>query len=579
MSRFNGPPLQHGAAAPQAGGTSEADPRTWGNPSAAPAGHGQASAPQQPYAPAQYQPAPYQALPEASLSQHQAHAPASQPFAYGQGHQDLGFGRQPQAPAAQAPQPAAYQPTQGFAAPQPGHGFGQQPAHQAYYNPQPEFAPAAPASNNGLRGSQFDQWSNAPATADTRSYEFSNFQQTAQQQGYAQPGAQSQSYGAFGQPAPAAQPHEWPAQNGFGAQPQFGHPQVDPGLDPNAGYHQGAQGAAGDQGYGEDEDYIDDEQPSSWKQQIGKIAAVLVAAVVVGVGGWTAYSYVLGPQAPKGPTPLVKNDASPLKEKPSNPGGKQFDHADSKILGRLGDEAPSSAATADDGAKKVSTVTVNPDGSIKAPVAEAAAAGDAAPPRPAGPAPTGVPGLSVVDVTGASAPAPAPPAAPAAGPQKAAAAAAPAAPDKPVIISKVQPAAGQPAADPAPAAPAADTPKKAAAASDKAPAAPKTEKKVAAAVDAPVAPKPTGAGYVAVLASVPATATSQLDALKQFADLKSKYGNLLNDKTPEVQVANLGAKGTYHRLLVGPPGSQESVKELCNNLKAAGFSGCWPLAY
>ncbi len=206
------------------------------------------------------------------------------------------------------------------------------------------------------------------------------------------------------------------------------------------------------------------------------------------------------------------------------------------------------------GSKKVSTLVVDPDGSIQAPTA--------APEASAGPAPTGVPGLSIVDISAppqpaaAAAPAKPAPTTTAATPKKTP----PPEPAKPVIISKAEPT---PPAKPAPK-PAAKKP------------APKT---TAATAPAPAAPKPTGAGYVAVLASVPATGSSQLDALKQFANLQSKYANLLGNKTPEVQLANLGEKGTYHRLLAGPPGSRESVSELCRNLKAAGHSGCWPLAY
>jgi cell division septation protein DedD len=107
--------------------------------------------------------------------------------------------------------------------------------------------------------------------------------------------------------------------------------------------------------------------------------------------------------------------------------------------------------------------------------------------------------------------------------------------------------------------------------------------KVAAATpaDAPVAtgPKPTGAGYVAVLASVPASNSSRIDALKQFADMQQKYSVILQNKTPDVQEANLGEKGTYHRLLVGPPGSRDSASSLCTQLKAQGYSGCWVTAY
>lgn len=522
------------------------------------------------------------------MAHQQAHPQAgSQQFGYGQGHQDLGFGRAPQQAAPQAqPQQPAFQPVPAYPAAQQGYPQ-QQPSQPAYYNSQPE----APQANgqfgngqfgNGLRGSQFDQWPAPPAPADTRGFDFAAYQQ--------QQPAPQQGYGGYPQPGPQLQaPQEWQGHDAYGA-PQ--RPPQDMGLDPNVGYAANA-GQAVDPNYNEEEDYADDEPQTSWKQQLGRVAAVLGVAIVVGIGGWTGYNYVLGGSDSKGPTPVVKNMSGPSKEKPANPGGKQFEHADSKILGRLGEGAAADNATADDGSRKVSTLTVNPDGSIKPPAVSADASGDTSA-KPAGPAPTAVPGLSIVDVGGSAPPAPpAAAAAPSPAPsQKVATAqpsapAAPAAPEKPVIISKVLPSNAPPAEPAIPSSPA--DKKQVAAATDKAAeaAAPKAvakvEKKVAAVAPAgePAAtgPKPTGAGYVAVLASIPATGSSQLDALKQFADMKSKYATLLGGKTPEVQVANLGSKGTYHRLLVGPPGSQESVKELCNGLKAAGFSGCWPLAY
>lgn len=105
-------------------------------------------------------------------------------------------------------------------------------------------------------------------------------------------------------------------------------------------------------------------------------------------------------------------------------------------------------------------------------------------------------------------------------------------------------------------------------------------KKVAAVAPAAVGgPAPSGAGYVAVLASVPASGSSRIDALKQFADMQQKYGAILQNKTPDVQEANLGEKGTYHRLLVGPPGSRDSASQLCSDLKGQGYSNCWVTAY
>jgi cell division septation protein DedD len=108
---------------------------------------------------------------------------------------------------------------------------------------------------------------------------------------------------------------------------------------------------------------------------------------------------------------------------------------------------------------------------------------------------------------------------------------------------------------------------------------PKKEKVAAVSPPVVTGPQPTGAGYVAVLASVPASGSSRIDALKQFADMQQKYTTILQNKTPDVQEADLGTKGTYHRLLVGPPGSRETASQVCTQLKAQGYSGCWVTAY
>ncbi len=96
---------------------------------------------------------------------------------------------------------------------------------------------------------------------------------------------------------------------------------------------------------------------------------------------------------------------------------------------------------------------------------------------------------------------------------------------------------------------------------------------------APAASKPSGLGYVAVLASVPASGTSRIDALQQFADLQQRFGGILQNKTPDVTEANLGEKGKYHRLVVGPPGSKDGANSVCSQLKTAGYASCWVMAY
>ena len=86
-------------------------------------------------------------------------------------------------------------------------------------------------------------------------------------------------------------------------------------------------------------------------------------------------------------------------------------------------------------------------------------------------------------------------------------------------------------------------------------------------------------GYVVVLASVPASSQSRLNALRKFADMQQQYGTVLQNKTPDVREANLGDRGTYHRLLVGPPSSRSQASQLCSQLKTAGYKDCWVMAY
>ncbi|HRN84838.1 MAG TPA: hypothetical protein PK857_08455, partial [Hyphomicrobium sp.] len=118
-----------------------------------------------------------------------------------------------------------------------------------------------------------------------------------------------------------------------------------------------------DQSYADDDAMYEDEpRRAGWKK-----AAVLVACTVL-LGGGLVYgvSGLFGPGSGEAP-PLVKGAEGPSKVKPSEPGGKRFDHADSKIMGRLGE----GAATADpSGVRKVPVVSVGRDGQIQPPSSE-----------------------------------------------------------------------------------------------------------------------------------------------------------------------------------------------------------------
>jgi hypothetical protein len=373
-----------------------------------------------------------------------------------------------------------------------------------------------------------------------------------------------------------------PLQQGDWAMPatSYGDPIDQPGFGrAQAGYDQ-AHGGALEPTYNQDEaGAYEAEEPRrvSWTM---RIAGAVVVAIGLGYGLAQAYKAVLG-SPPDSSPPVIESDASPAKERPLDPGGKQFSHTDSKVLGRLGDNGSSSnqdhsaglseSDTSSNGSRPVKTLVVGRDGSIEAPTGAAEA-------PPAHNEQVSVPGLTVVDAFG-SAGQSAPPqqrAAPQAPPpqQQAEAEAEPVVvntkPRVNVKSTKVIPASTASLPE-EPAAPVA-------------PAAPKKQKVAAAPVAgeeaAPSASGASGAnGYVVVLASVPASGSSRLDALRKFADLQQQYGTVLANKTPDVRETTLAGKGPYHRLLVGPPGSKSQANDLCTQLKASGYKDCWVTAY
>jgi hypothetical protein len=426
------------------------------------------------------------------------------------------------------------------------------------------YAPQAPAPQ--LRGSQYDEWAAAPAPADPRGYDLSSYM-PPHQPAPAQPAAPDYGHlttdlGSQGQPEFS----DWGHQSGYSQPPQgYGDPQ--PGYDGQGydtqGYADPAQGHAE---YEEEQGYEYEEPRRSRKGLT--IAAALVGAIVVGGGLTVAYQSFMGPLA-DGPTPVVKSDEGPAKVKPTDPGGKQFAHSDSKLLGRLGGAAP---AEGDAGAtRKVTTLVVGRDGAIQPPSAPQVA------PTPP-PVSVPVPGMTLIDVPGgddtpvAAAAPPEPKAAPIVVQPPPAAEPADAMAELPAVTTPVVPKVKNVVAE-APPAPVAQKPKPpvvktAAIPETPAPSVPKA------------APTRTSLGYVAVLASVPVSGSSRINALQQFADLQQRYGGILQNKTPDVQEANLGEKGRFHRLVIGPPGSREGANSVCAQLKSAGYSAdCWVTGY
>ena len=358
--------------------------------------------------------------------------------------------------------------------------------------------------------------------------------------------------------------------------PAQGYAQADAGFDPPpfaaAPHHYGETDAEYDEAMAEDED----------EPRRGRRGLLIVTALVgaIGLGGGMAYAYKTFFPSRSGPAPLIKDTQGPIKSKPEVADGRGFAHTDKKLLNRLGDETgpqgtsvaqPNPADAQDErvsddpnAPRKVRLIPISPNGG-QPPVQVIPTA---VPPAPASPSPMALPPGVTIDNIGPPRPPQPPSAARVQLPQPPPAAPVKAVPQPPVRIASA--ANVPPSTDAEPAAPAKKAPAAAKPAASKNPV-PKAKQASAA----PAATAASGAGYVAVLSSQ----KSRMDALKIFANMQEKYGEVLSSRTPDVQEANLGEKGVWYRLVVGPPGSRDAAASLCTQLKSAGYSGCWVTAY
>jgi hypothetical protein len=71
---------------------------------------------------------------------------------------------------------------------------------------------------------------------------------------------------------------------------------------------------------------------------------------------------------------------------------------------------------------------------------------------------------------------------------------------------------------------------------------------------------------------------NQTEALATFADMQQKYPSLLASYRPMVQKADLGTKGVWYRLRIGPIGDKSTASKLCSQLKSQGLPDCLVVA-
>lgn len=63
---------------------------------------------------------------------------------------------------------------------------------------------------------------------------------------------------------------------------------------------------------------------------------------------------------------------------------------------------------------------------------------------------------------------------------------------------------------------------------------------------------------------------SDAEANTFYERMQDRYTSLMSGKAPDIQRADLGDRGIYHRLRIGPFASQSAASDWCGQLKAAG---------
>ena len=82
----------------------------------------------------------------------------------------------------------------------------------------------------------------------------------------------------------------------------------------------------------------------------------------------------------------------------------------------------------------------------------------------------------------------------------------------------------------------------------------------------PVAAGPLSGSHVVQIGAF----RSNSDAMAQWLRIAAKLGDYASSKTPDVERADLGARGVYHRLRIGPFKSSGEASEYCAGLKERG---------
>jgi hypothetical protein len=258
---------------------------------------------------------------------------------------------------------------------------------------------------------------------------------------------------------------------------------------------------------------------------------LIVVVALGGFGGIVGYYYLANSAGGvDGVAPLVRADQRPVRVRPENPGGMDVPHQDKEIYDKVagrGAAAPAAERLLPPPETPMPRPAAPPQAATPAVPGSGSPVGSpgtlaAAPPRP----PTAPPPQEVrvppppdvrppADVTSQRTIPPPPP-------------------GSTVLPGASRPAASAPTAAPAPSPAIAVAPRAA----------------------------PSGGSRV-VLASV----QSEADARREWERLRRQYGDALNGMTPDFVRTDLGERGVYWRIYVGPVESGPEAQARCTSLK------------
>jgi len=343
-----------------------------------------------------------------------------------------------------------------------------------------------------------------------------------------------------------------------------------------------------------DEDDFDDEdfEPERRGGRVKLIAAVLTGAVVV--GGGLAYVYKTTSGGSDGTPSLITADSTPVKEEPADPGGRDFPNGNKVIYDRLigngsGNTASSSNASGDGSSARLASggdassdsagmgggVITTGSGTLEERIENALRnqGGGASPDASEGNSPDAPRSVRTMTF----------------GPDGT---------QRPVESTTQRIAAGEPEGSPDTSNTGVITTSQESGASQGffttgrpissddsgssagASSGPDTETQVAALSPQGTEPEPAATSVNESGYFVQIGARNDRDAAQSaLPTLQQRYASVIGGTPSSVRQVDLGAKGVWYRMLVGPFGSKGEADQLCQQLKGAGMRECLSRKY